>query len=74
MVDFIDMKDKKHATTVMSVLEGLFLKDRNKPNIVDITKLGLVEITRKKIRPTLHSKVTVICPECNGKGRIRKID
>lgn len=74
IVDFIDMKDKRHVSKVLSNLAELFLKDRNKPYIVDITKLGLVEITRKKIRPTLDSKVTVVCPECGGKGRIRNLD
>lgn len=74
IVDFIDMKDKRHVSKVLSNLAELFLKDRNKPYIVDITKLGLVEITRKKIRPTLDSKVTVVCPECGGRGRNRNLD
>lgn len=71
IVDFIDMKDKKHISIVLSKLAEYFAKDRNKPFIVDVTKLCLVEITRKKIRPTLDSKLSSICPTCEGRGRVR---
>lgn len=72
IVDFIDMKNEKHISKVLSKLNQVFKKDRNKPHIVDLTKLFLVEITRKKTRPTLDTRVSVICPTCNGRGRIRK--
>ena len=72
IVDFIDMKNEKYISKVLSKLNEAFKKDRNKPNIVDLTKLFLVEITRKKTRPTLDTRVSVICPTCNGRGRIRK--
>lgn len=73
IVDFIDMKDKDHISTVVSKMSDAFNRDRNKPHIIDVTKLCLVEITRKKIRPTLDRKTSVICPTCNGRGRIRNI-
>ncbi|TJX14771.1 Rne/Rng family ribonuclease [Tissierella creatinini] len=72
IVDFIDMKDENHISKVLSRMNDAFKKDRNKPHIVDLTKLFLVEITRKKTRPTLDAKVSLICPTCNGRGRIRK--
>lgn len=72
IVDFIDMKNEKHISKVLSKLNEAFKKDRNKPHIVDLTKLFLVEITRKKTRPTLDTRVSVICPTCNGRGRIWK--
>ncbi|MDD2446711.1 MAG: Rne/Rng family ribonuclease [Tissierellia bacterium] len=71
IIDFIDMKDDEHISNVLSKLSKAFSKDRNKPVIVDVTKLCLVEITRKKTRPTLDSQVTTICPTCNGIGRVR---
>lgn len=73
IVDFIDMKDKDHISKVLSKMVEASKKDRNKPNIVDVTKLCLVEITRKKNRPTLDKKVSSICPTCGGRGRIRNI-
>lgn len=72
IIDFIDMRNKKDISLVLSQLSKYLKLDRNKPNIVGITKLGLVELTRKKIRPTLDSQVTIKCPVCNGKGRIKK--
>ncbi|NLL81486.1 MAG: Rne/Rng family ribonuclease [Tissierellia bacterium] len=71
IIDFIDMRDKEHISNVLSKLSKAFIKDRNKPTIVDLTKLCLVEITRKKTKPTLDSQVTTICPTCNGLGRVR---
>ena len=73
IVDFIDMKDQAHINKVLSKMAEKFKKDRNKPHIVDVTKLCLVEVTRKKTRPTLDNKITLICPTCGGKGRIRNI-
>jgi len=72
IIDFIDMKKKEFVDIVMGKLETAFKKDKNKPYIVDITKLSLVEVVRKKNRPTLDTKTTYICPTCNGRGRIRK--
>lgn len=72
IVDFIDMKSKNDISVVLSALAKQFRIDRNKPNIVGITKLNLVEITRKKIRPTLDSTISVKCPTCLGRGRVQK--
>lgn len=73
IIDFIDMNDEKHLDMVVSRLEEEFKKDRNKPNIVDVTKLTLVEVTRKRKRNSLDNLATQICPTCNGAGRIYNI-
>lgn len=72
IVDFIDMKSKNDTSLVLSNLAKHFRADRNKPNIIDLTKLNLVEITRKKIRPTLDTSISIKCPTCLGRGRIQK--
>lgn len=72
IIDFIDMKDKSHIPMVLEKLREEFTKDRNKPNVIDMTKLCLVEVTRKRTRATLDSISSAECPTCNGKGRIRK--
>lgn len=72
IIDFIDMKSKSDKSEVLSRLAKYFKLDRNQPNIIGITKLNLVEITRKKIRPTLDSTISITCPTCLGRGRIQK--
>lgn len=72
IIDFIDMKSKSDKLEVLSRLAKCFKLDRNQPNIIGITKLNLVEITRKKIRPTLDSTISITCPTCLGRGRIQK--
>ena len=51
-------------------MRGQVKHDRTKTNIVDITSLGLVEITRKKTRQNIDSIVYSECPICHGRGRI----
>lgn len=72
IIDFIGMKSMEDTDRLMGVLEKCFAKDRNKPYIVDITKLGLVEITRKKERPTLETDFLTKCTTCEGRGLIFK--
>ena len=72
IIDFIDMLSNKDTQNLMNSLEKYFSRDKNKPYIVDITKLGLVEVTRKKERPTLESEILIKCPTCEGRGRVKK--
>lgn len=70
IIDFIDMRNKEDITKVLSNLRKFLKKDRNKTNIIDITKLGLVELTRKKIRRSLSTDFQKKCPTCEGRGSI----
>ena len=74
IIDFIDMKDEKDTLLVLSELEGHLKKDSIKTNLLGMTKLGLVELTRKKIRRSLFTDFKKICPECNGRGNIIDIN
>lgn len=76
IIDFIDMKDNKDISLVLNKLQEALSSDRNKANIIGITKLGLVELTRKKVRNSLSSQFVRKCPDCNGRGKIldRSID
>ncbi|NLY78023.1 MAG: Rne/Rng family ribonuclease [Tissierellia bacterium] len=73
IIDFIDMKDDRDVNLVMERLEEHLNKDKNKANIIGITKLGLVELTRRKTRNSLSSNFLEMCPTCKGKGKIYKI-
>ncbi len=57
IIDFIDMELKKDQDQLMEELEGYFKKDPVKTTLVDMTALGLVEVTRKKVRKPLHQQV-----------------
>jgi ribonuclease G len=70
IVDFIDMGEELHRKLVTDRLEQCVRKDRTKVQVVGWTRLGLVEITRKKVRPNLNDLLTEPCPQCNGTGRV----
>jgi ribonuclease G len=57
IIDFIDMEEKKDNDLLMEELEGYLKKDPVKTTLVDMTALGLVEVTRKKVRKPLHEQV-----------------
>lgn len=57
LVDFIDLSSKEHEEALLELLEQELQKDRVKTRIIDITGLGLVEITRKKVKKPLHEQL-----------------
>jgi ribonuclease G len=57
IIDFIDMELKKDKDLLMDELEEYFKKDPVKTTLVDMTALGLVEVTRKKVRKPLHEQL-----------------
>ncbi|MFZ5631785.1 MAG: Rne/Rng family ribonuclease [Bacillota bacterium] len=70
IVDFIDMQREEHRQQVLQVLEEEIKKDKTKTNILGITQLGLVEMTRKKVRPSLSEVMQRPCPYCEGRGKV----
>lgn len=70
IVDFIDMEDKKHREKIMKVFEDAFATDKAKVNIIPLTEIGLVEMTRRRMRPSLSSILSTVCQHCGGMGRI----
>jgi ribonuclease G len=70
IVDFIDMNSEEHQQQVLAELEREIRKDKTKTNILGITQLGLVEMTRKKVRPSLAEVLQKACPYCEGRGKV----
>lgn len=68
IIDFIDMKTDEDKQTVLQALKKALESDRTKTNVVGLTGLGLVELTRKKIRQNLTDSLSTQCSECNGKA------
>lgn len=72
IIDFIDMEKEAHREKVMAVLLEELSKDRAKTVVSPISSLGLVEMTRKRIRPSLISSLCDPCPYCEGTGYIKQ--
>ena len=70
IVDFIDMLQESHRNKVLGILEEEIRKDKTKTNILGLTQLGLLEMTRKKVRPSLSEVLQKPCPYCEGKGKV----
>ena len=70
IIDFIDMSIEENKAEVLRVLEEELSKDRTKTALLGLTKLGLVEITRKKVREELGELFQKDCPYCNGTGLV----
>ena len=74
VIDFIDMDTVENKKAVVEALSLALKKDRVKTNVLGITELGLVEMTRKKTRRKLSALSQRICPCCNGSGRVYNLD
>lgn len=73
IVDFIDMEQERNRQEVVDKLEAGMSKDRTKSHVVGWTKLGLLELTRKKVRDDTAMLFTKPCDNCDGTGRINLI-
>lgn len=71
IVDFIDMEKEEHRDQVYQSLLEALKKDRAKTNVLPISGLGLVEMTRKRTRDTLTRIMCEPCPYCEGTGRVK---
>ncbi len=70
LVDFIDMESEKHRRRVVAALQEAVKADRTKTHIIDLTALGLVELTRKRVYQNLDEIMRIPCPYCEGRGRV----
>jgi ribonuclease G len=72
IIDFIDMEKASHREQVMAVLVEELAKDKARTVVSRMSELGLVEMTRKRNRPSLLSNLCDPCPYCEGKGYIKQ--
>jgi ribonuclease G len=70
LIDFIDMTAEQHRDELLHTLREELKKDRTRTNVLGITQLGLVEMTRKKIRQRVSTVLHSPCPVCGGSGRV----
>ena len=70
IVDFIDMDNQDHKNGLFKYMTELMQDDRAKHNVLPLTKFGLMQITRQRIRPVTQIDTTEVCPVCHGTGKI----
>lgn len=71
ILDLIDMEDQEHKNHVYEALVKALDKDRVKLSISEISRLGLIEMTRKRTRESLERTLCEPCPMCHGRGVVR---
>lgn len=72
IIDFIDMEKETHREKVLTSLRDELVKDRARTTVVSMSNLGLVEMTRKRIRPSLVKTLCEPCSYCDGRGYIKQ--
>ncbi len=70
IVDFIDMESNEHKNALHKYMQELMEADRAKHNVLPLTKFGLMQITRQRIRPVTEINTSEQCPVCHGTGKI----
>ncbi|WP_368503665.1 ribonuclease E/G [Alkalihalophilus sp. As8PL] len=70
IIDFIDMKREEDREYVLEAFKRGLKYDRTKTNVVGLTGLGLVELTRKKVRQSLQASLSKACPTCREQGTV----
>lgn len=71
VVDFIDMKQKKNRNAVYKTLKDALHRDKAKTNVLPISHLGLLEMTRQRVDEGVLSSMYVDCPYCKGRGSVK---
>ncbi|UFS72035.1 ribonuclease G [Geomonas sp. RF6] len=71
IIDFIDMEKEVNRDKVYTALEEALKSDKSKTNILKISELGLVEMTRKRVRESLGRMMCEPCPYCEGRGYLK---
>ncbi|NLX67554.1 MAG: Rne/Rng family ribonuclease [Bacteroidales bacterium] len=71
VIDFIDMSKGEHRNKLLAQMQELMAKDRAKHNILPLSKFGLMQITRQRVRPEMEIATSEVCPTCFGKGKIK---
>ena len=72
IIDFIDMERETHREKVLTALREELQRDRARTTVVSMSNLGLVEMTRKRIRPSLVKTLCEPCNYCDGRGYIKQ--
>ncbi|MGZ9034076.1 MAG: ribonuclease E/G [Rhodospirillales bacterium] len=68
VIDFVAMRSRMHRDRLLGALRSAFANDRLETHVAGYTRLGKVELTRRRARPSLRARLCVPCPSCAGSG------
>lgn len=74
VIDFIDMLQSRHQRDVENALFNNLRLDRARVQIAKISRFGLLELSRQRLRPSLREAIQNVCPTCNGHGSVRSVE
>lgn len=74
VIDFIDMSSNRHQRDVENRLQNALKQDRARVQIGRISRFGLLELSRQRLRPSLGESSQLVCPRCDGHGRMRSVE
>jgi len=74
VIDFIDMESARHQREVEEKLKNALKLDRARVQVGRISRFGLLEMSRQRLRPSLSESIQIVCPRCDGHGRIRGVE
>ena len=74
VIDFIDMESQRHQREVEDRIRDAMKLDRARVQIGRISRFGLLEMSRQRLRPSLGESSAITCPRCSGNGRIRSVE
>ncbi len=74
VVDFIDMRSAGHRTEVRKVLQKALKEDKARTDVGSISKFGLLELSRQRLKPPGSAGINVACPVCRGAGKVRNTE
>ena len=71
VIDFIDMKSRRHQNTVYRTLKEAVRSDKARTNVLPVSELGLIEMTRQRAEESIRSATFSDCPYCKGRGKVK---
>ncbi len=74
VIDFIDMESQKNQRAVEDRLRDAVRQDRARIQIGRLSRFGLLELSRQRLRPSIGESTSIACPRCSGMGTIRSVD
>jgi ribonuclease E len=74
VIDFIDMNSSRHQREVENIIKDALQRDRARVQIGRISRFGLLEMSRQRLKPSLGESSQIVCPRCGGTGNIRGIE
>lgn len=74
IIDLIDMSDDKHKAKVVETFQQKLKNDSSKIQVSDLSRLGLLEVSRQRMRPSLAESHLITCPQCHGRGFVRSTE